>query len=121
MVSNTCTLSLPKSLDAGDSRSRLIALLRALVVAWEPDWGGVISSKSLDVRNVSVGSIYVDWILYMNRLDVDRSMLPDSATAYLVENLGTIIVTQDQPIDPTNAQDLQNIKTVTQAVGLGTT
>jgi hypothetical protein len=117
-VPNTCLLDLPNELRELDSKERLSEILRALVEAWEPDWGGVISHKSLDARGVKVGSMYIDWIFYINRTNVDKFMLPRSASAELVDGLGTIIATQDRPIDPTNPQDLKNIEMVEAALGL---
>jgi hypothetical protein len=117
-MGNTCVLNLPKVLGDLEKKERLVEVLRALVIAWEPDWGGVISRRSREARNLPVGSVYVDWILYLNRTNVDRSRLPASASVESINSLGTIITTQDCPIDPTNAADLNNVNAVAAALDL---
>jgi len=117
---NNALVEPPGRITAFATVTMMCGILKALITAFEPEWGGVIDGDSRDARNCPIGRPVVDWIFYINRLDIDLSKLPPSASIQPVENLGTIIVVQDRPIDPTNPQDLQNIKMVEAALGLAT-
>lgn len=116
---NAIVLDLPSKLGGFASAQASANLLAAAVKAWEPEWGGMISRESRERRARKVGDPVIDWIFYINRLDIDHSKLPASASMQPVDDLGTIIVVQEHPIDPTNPQDLENIRMVESALGFG--
>lgn len=106
-LSNAVVLNLPEDLGELADKERCVELLAALVRAWEPEWAGVISTASRNSRPFR--SPFVDWIVYVNRR-VDRSKLPSAASVKVVDGLGTIILVQEHPIDPSNPMDIANVR-----------
>jgi len=113
---NAVVLNFPERLgDLGKKEPALKALL-AIVRAWEPEWAGVMSHSSIETRLFTPGSPFVDWMIYLRRDDINRSRVPPSASVVNVDDLGTIIITQDVPVDANNQEHVQNIQVVEAAI-----
>jgi hypothetical protein len=73
----------------------------------------------MDARDFSVKSPFVDWMVYLNRLDIDPSQLPASASVIKVDDKGSIIITQDVPVDANDQSHVQNVRSVEAALIAG--
>lgn len=109
---NSVVLDFPKQLDELGSRESALNALIAVVEAWKPDWAGIISRASRTARPFSPGSPFVDWMFYRSGLTLAESELPPSASAIRVSNLGSIVVTQNDPVDATNETHVQNVHAI---------
>jgi len=115
-LGNSVVLSLPEVLGDLAEKERALKALMAVVRAWEPDWAGIISHESADARPFTPGSPFVDWMIYLNLSDIDSSRLPSSASVVSVNGKGTIVITQDAPVDPSNQSHVQNVQAVVSAI-----
>ncbi len=111
-LGNSVVVNFPEALGDLAEKERALKALMAVVRAWEPDWAGIISHASADARPFTPGLPFVDWMIYLNRSDIDRTQLPSSASVVNVDGLGTIIVTQDIPVDANDQSHVQNVRAV---------
>jgi hypothetical protein len=92
---NSCLLKLPK---AGSEEQRVLTtpvltrLMRALVLAWEPDWGGVISHAYRDLRDEPVGPPYTGWLMYFSHRRGVLPPLPQPVRVEPVEDKGSLVI-----------------------------
>ena len=92
---NACLLNLPS---AGLEEQRVLSapvlteVMRALVLAWEPDWGGVISHAYRDLRDEPVGPPYTGWLMYFSRQRGEVPPLPEPVRVEPVEDKGTLVI-----------------------------
>ncbi len=92
---NSCILEFPY---AGPEEQRVLTapvlteVLRALVLAWEPDWGGVISESYRDMRDEPIGPPYMGWLMYLSRHRGEVPPLPSPVRVEPVEDKGTLII-----------------------------
>jgi hypothetical protein len=115
-VGNALVLDFPEVLgDRAEKESALKALM-AVVRAWEPDWAGLISRASRNARQFTPGSPFVDWMIYLKQTNIDASELPSSASVVSVDGKGTIVITQDAPVDPSDQSHVQNVQAVESAI-----
>lgn len=113
---NSVVLDFPEVLgDLGRKEGALQALV-AVVRAWEPDWAGVVSRASRSTRPFTPGSPFVDWMIYLNCLDIGPSQLPSSASVVKLGDQGSIIITQDVPVDANDQNHVQNVRAVEAAI-----
>ncbi|MBI3862416.1 MAG: immunity 52 family protein [Planctomycetia bacterium] len=117
-LGNSFVLDLPKDLGTLAQKENLLKAFVAIVEAWEPNWAGVISRRSRDAREFVPGRPFVDWMIYVNRTDVDSSALPATASTKCLNEHGAVIVVQNEPINPDNERDLENVRSVERALGL---
>lgn len=95
VVPNNCLLYLP---DEGPEVERVLTaqvlaqVMRAMVLAWEPDWGGVISRGYQRLREEPVGFPYTGWLMYFSRRWGEVPPLPAPVRVEPVEDKGTLIV-----------------------------
>jgi hypothetical protein len=91
----SCLLDLPQ---AGAEEQRILTapmlteILRALVVAWEPDWGGVISENYRELRNEPVGPPKTGWLMYFSRRRGEVPPLPEPVRVEPVGDKGSLII-----------------------------
>ncbi|MGZ3460428.1 MAG: immunity 52 family protein [Archangium sp.] len=70
----------------------LIEMMRALVLAWEPDWGGVISESYRELRDEPVGPPFTGWLMYFSRRRGAVPPLPAPVRVEPVEDKGSLII-----------------------------
>lgn len=97
---NSVTIDLP---DSGGSvnrilnTSKLTEIIKALVIAWEPDWG-VVNSNAYQANRFESKSNAprVGWILYLGKHRGDLPSLPQAVTTAMISNSGWLIaITED--------------------------
>lgn len=115
---NSVVLDFPEA--PGDLGRKDVALqaLVAVVRAWEPDWAGIVSRASSSTSPFKPGSPFVDWMIYLNYLDIASSQLPPSASVVKVSDHGSIIITQDVPVDANDQSHAQNVRAVEAAISV---
>ncbi|MBN8468000.1 immunity 52 family protein [Corallococcus exiguus] len=75
------------------SEQRASQVLKAMVLAWEPDWGVVISDEHRDSLSESgdVGT-FIGWMTYFSRHRGPVPPLPGSVRVEPVEDQGTLVI-----------------------------
>ncbi|QRK09401.1 immunity 52 family protein [Archangium violaceum] len=92
---NSCLLDLPY---AGPEEERVLTapvltgVMRAMVLAWEPDWGGVISHAYQDMRDEPVGHPRTGWLMYLSRPRGEIPPLPAPVRVEPVEDKGALLI-----------------------------
>lgn len=66
--------------------------MRALVLAWEPDDGGVFSDAYQRLRNEPVGPPRTGWLMYFSRRRGEVPPLPEPVRVEPVEDKGTLVI-----------------------------
>jgi hypothetical protein len=92
---NNCLLYLPSAgLEEGRvlTSSVLTEVMRALVVAWEPDDGGVFSRSYQDLRDEPVEQPNTGWLMYLSRRRGEVPPLPAPVLVEQVEDKGTLVI-----------------------------
>jgi hypothetical protein len=94
--SNRALLYLPVE-EAGRERilttSVLAGLLRAMVLAWEPDWGVVVSGDFRDsISEEGLAGTFIGWVTYFARQRGDVPALPEPVHVEPVEEKGTFVI-----------------------------
>lgn len=124
VVPNSCLLYLPsQEPDFGRVLSVpvLTEVMRALVLAWEPDWGGVISSAYLDMRDEPVSKPYSGWLMYFSRHRGTVPPLPAPVRLVPVEGKGTLIVLTPERFsvnDPAHVALAEQVRELLEEAGL---
>jgi hypothetical protein len=111
-------LDLPDELANAAGKDRCLAILTAVVDAWEPDWAGVISRISRNSRSPNPASPFVDWMVYINRPGINYSSLPSAATTSNIGGRRVVVVVQDRPINPASQADVENADAVATLLGV---
>lgn len=111
-LQNSVVLDFPKQLGELALRKSALSTLITVVEAWEPDWAGIISKASRNTRPFSPGFPFVDWMFYGSGLALATSELPPSASTIKVSDLGSIVVAQNDPVDATNQEHVENVHAI---------
>ncbi|WP_309892376.1 Imm52 family immunity protein [Archangium sp.] len=94
-VSNSCLLQLPREAP-GTERVLTVPVLaemvRAMVAAWEPDYGGVFSNTYQRARDESVGQPYTGWLMYLSHRRGQVPPLPEPVRVEPVEDKGSLLI-----------------------------
>lgn len=100
-ISNVCVLSLPST---GPHREHVLtgpvlsSVLRAMAIAWEPDWAIATSHAHLEMstKRPSAGA-FVGWVMYFSNRRGSVPALPEPARVEPVEGRGTLVtLTQER-------------------------
>ncbi len=94
-ASNSCLLHFPEE-EPGRERilttAVLVDVLRAMVLAWEPDDGGVFSDAYQNLRNEPVGPPRTGWLMYFSHRRGEVPALPTPVRVEPVEDKGTLVI-----------------------------
>jgi hypothetical protein len=94
-ASNNCLLELPQEA-LGTERVLTVPVLtevvRAMVVAWEPDCGGVYSDAYQRARDEPVGQPYMGWLTYLSHRRGQVPPLPEPVRVEPVEDKGSLLL-----------------------------
>ncbi|MFY0563654.1 immunity 52 family protein [Archangium lansingense] len=94
-ASNSCFLYLPSE-EPGSERvitvPVLTQMMRAMVLAWEPEWGSVFSYAYQELRDEPIGPPRMGWLMYFSRLRGELPPLPEPVRTQSVEDKGTLVI-----------------------------
>jgi hypothetical protein len=93
--SNRCLLHLPWAEPEAarvHTAPALTEMMRTLVLAWEPDWGGVISHSYQDMRDEPAGHPRTGWLMYFSRRRGEVPPLPSPVRVEPLEDKGTLVI-----------------------------
>jgi hypothetical protein len=93
-VGNCVLLDLPEDLGEFGNSSQMSGVLGLTARAWEPDWAGVMSNRSIDARDFDAEVPFVDWMVY---LPYKVKGVPPPSFVIDLDGDGTIIVVQPDP------------------------
>nr|WP_309889342.1 Imm52 family immunity protein [Archangium sp.] len=101
-VSNSCLLELPQEAP-GTERVLTVPVLtevvRAMVVAWEPDCGGVFSNAYQRARDEPVDQPYTGWLTYLSHRRGQVPPLPEPVRVEPVEEKGSLLILTPERFD----------------------
>jgi hypothetical protein len=108
VVSNNCLLYLPSE---GPEEGRVLTpsvlteVMRALVLAWEPDCGVVTSHDMRDTLSEkgSAGT-FVSWVMYLSRERGEVPPLPEPVRVEPVEDKGSLLLLTPERLSASNPE-----------------
>jgi hypothetical protein len=106
-VSNNCILEAP---DEGPGSERVlttpfqVAALRAIAIAWEPDWGVAMSHAHRDIIEKKCPDVLVGWVTYLSRRLGRVPPLPTPVRIEPVEDKGTLVILTPEPFTASNPE-----------------
>ena len=124
-VPNNCLLYLPSE-EPEEERvlqvDVLAQVLRAMVLAWEPDWGFITSGDFRDsLSPQGIAGTFVGWWTYVSRGRGEVPPLPEPVRVQPVEDKGTLILLTPERLTASNPEHLalgQRVQEVLRAKGL---
>ncbi|HEX8706340.1 MAG TPA: immunity 52 family protein [Myxococcaceae bacterium] len=108
-VSNSCVLRAPRQGPIGD---RVLAtpfqteVLRAIVTAWDPDWGVAMSHAHRDLIEDTRSKVPTGWVTYLSHLRGRVPPLPAPVRIEPVGDLGTLIILTPERFTASNPEHL---------------
>ncbi len=83
--------------------SVLASVMRALVMAWEPDWAVITSGDFRDaLSEQGAAGTFVGWLTYLARHRGEVPELPAPVSTHPVEDKGTLILLGPDRLTPSN-------------------
>ncbi|WNG48638.1 hypothetical protein F0U60_34390 [Archangium minus] len=85
----------------------LSRVVRAMVLAWEPDWA-VVTPRSFreQVSETELPGTFVGWLTYYSRQWGEVPTLPEPVQVELVEDKGSLVVLTPEQLEAANANHL---------------
>lgn len=121
---NNCVLDLPRE-EAGLERVLTVPVLadiiRAMVLAWEPDCGVVFANAYQRMREHPVGKPYTGWLMYFSRRMGEVPPLPEPVRVEPLEDKGTLIILTPERFnghDPAHAALADQVRDLLDRAGL---
>jgi hypothetical protein len=124
VVPNSCLLHLPsEEPDLGRvlTVSVMTQVLRSLVLAWEPDHGGVFSNEYQSLRDEPASKPYTGWLMYFPRHRGEVPALPAPVRVEPVEDKGTLVILTPERFtvdDPVHVNLADQVRTLLDQAGL---
>lgn len=83
----------------------LSSVMRAMVLAWDPDWGVIVSEDFRDVlsREASAGT-FVGWVTYFSRQRGEIPDLPEPVHAESVDDKGSLLLLTPERLTATKPE-----------------
>lgn len=111
VVPNACVLTLP-TLGYGANAERVLTApvltgaVRSMALAWEPDWGVVMSHehREMDAAQSEPEAPYVGWVTYLARHRGRVPPLPAPVRIEPVEDKGTLIILTPERFTASNPE-----------------
>lgn len=124
-VPNSCLLYLPKEEPEKErvlQADVLAEVLRAMVLAWEPDWGVITSGDFRDsLSQQGIVGTFVGWLTYVSRSRGEVPPLPEPVRVQPVEDKGTLVVLTPERLTASNPEHValgQRVQAALLAKGL---
>ncbi len=108
-LSNCCVLQAP---DEGPGSERVMTAsfqaqaLRALAIAWDPDWGVAMSHAHRDIIGAKRQDVLVGWVTYLSKRRGRVPLLPAPARIELVEDKGTLVTLTPELFTASNPEHM---------------
>jgi hypothetical protein len=99
----------------------LTGVMRAMALAWEPDWAYAGSDEFRDCLSQETSDTFVGWLTYIARSWGEVPALPEPARIEPVEDKGTLIILGPERLSATNPGHLalgQQVQQVLKTHGL---
>lgn len=107
---NNCILDLPREKPGSErvlSVSVLTEVMRAMVLAWEPDWGVVTSEDFRDsLSQEGDAGTFVGWLTYFSRSRGEVPSLPAPVRVAPVEDKGSLVFLSPVRLSVANSEHL---------------
>jgi hypothetical protein len=120
-VTNLAQLYCPSEPPGRDrlvTRAVLSGVVRAMVLAWEPDWAVVTPDDFRDeLSETGLPGTFVGWMTYYSRQWGDVPTLPEPVEVSPVEDKGTLVVLTPERLEATNAEHLALGRRVQEVLG----
>jgi hypothetical protein len=94
----------------------MINVLAAIAKSWEPSWAGVYSLDSMNARDFNAAIPFVDWMVYVSDKTCRVHAVPEPSLVQRVDGFGSIVVVQDDPVQPGNPIHLDRVRVVEMAL-----
>ncbi|HYO69819.1 MAG TPA: immunity 52 family protein [Archangium sp.] len=124
-VPNNCLLYLPSEEPEKERVLQvdvLAEVLRAMVLAWEPDWGFITSGDFRDsLSPQGIAGTFVGWLTYVSRGRGEVPPLPEPVRVQPVEDKGTLILLTPERLTASNPEHVAlglHVQEVLRAKGL---
>jgi hypothetical protein len=108
---SACVMEMPTK---GPVASRVLtangmaAVLRAMALAWDPEWGIATSEKHRDlVASRPKAGNFVGWVMYFSRYRGRVPRLPDPVRVEPVEDRGTLVILTPEVLTVTNREHVE--------------
>jgi hypothetical protein len=122
---NSCFLYLPEEKPGEElvlTVPVLTEVMRAMVLAWEPDWGVVTSDEFRDtLSEKGRAGTFAGWLTYLSRQWGEVPSLPESVRTESMEGKGTLVVLSSERLCASNPEHLslgRRVQEVLQGEGL---
>jgi hypothetical protein len=112
-ASNYVVLDLPTDLGQLARFEHMIAVLKATVLAWEPNWAGVWSKNSARAMHLNTNKPFVDWMLYV---PCRVHNLVEPSVAIDLPGRGSLVVVQPDPTTGDDSAELARIHKVEESL-----
>ncbi|WP_164015808.1 immunity 52 family protein [Pyxidicoccus trucidator] len=108
LLGDLCTLSLPTEGAVRErvlSASTLVQVLRAMALAWEPEWSIATSQVHRDeVLKLSRAGTFVGWVMYFARSRGELPPLPAPVRTEPVGDKGTLVILTPERFTASNPE-----------------
>ncbi|HEX8824708.1 MAG TPA: immunity 52 family protein [Archangium sp.] len=85
----------------------LTGVMRALVLAWEPDWAVIVSGSFRDaLREEGDGRCFAGWLTYLSRRRGEVPPLPAPVRVEPMEDKGTLVLLTPERLSASNPKHL---------------
>lgn len=117
-IVNSVVLELPEGLIGAGMAHRAREILSCLVRCWEPDWAEIHSTEASRVCPFDAHIPLVDWMVFVSRKVRQVRAIPPPSSLVRIDDLGCLIVVQDEPVRTGSSADMANVRRVQRALGI---
>jgi len=111
-MSNCVVLNLPENLGSLSDPEKMSGLLACVARIWQPDRASIMSRAAMTARQFNGNKPFMDWMAYLPAIITG---IEPPATAMPVADLGTIIISQNQPptiTDPAAQKQIAHLQSI---------
>ena len=86
----------------------LAGVMRALALAWEPDWGVIVSEDFRDaLSQTGSAGTFMGWMTYFSRHWGEVPSLPEPVRVEALEDKGTLVILSPERLSATHPEHLE--------------
>jgi hypothetical protein len=120
-VSNVCLVDLPEEGPAAERLfqvSTLCQILRAMVLAWEPEWGVATTSSHRRRVSDSTAGTFLGWVTYFSHRRGPIPALPPPVRVEPVEDKGSLVILTPERISAEHVELARTVAGLLEQAGL---